>query len=725
MGKALFYIIVTLVLSKKNNGKLNVFMFYYLIGRCCLMTNSKEPNSLIHEKSPYLLQHAYNPVNWYSWNDEAFETAKREDKPIFLSIGYSTCHWCHVMERESFEDEEVAELLNKYFVAIKVDREERPDIDHIYMSVCQALTGHGGWPLTIIMTPDKKPYFAGTYFPKEDRRGHPGLMTVLLKTATFWVDNREEVLATGDKIIEALKPNLNQFVAGEISEELLHKGHKLLNQNFDSEYGGFYGAPKFPSPQQYIFLLRYYKKYQEENALWMVEKSLQSMYNGGIYDHLGYGFARYSTDKIWLVPHFEKMLYDNALLAFTYLEAYQATKDREYANVAEEIFRYVLRDMQDKEGGFYSAEDADSEGVEGKFYVWSKSEIIDLLGTEEGELFCKTYDITDRGNFEGANIPNLIHTNLSRIAEELGLSEEELRKRLNNSKETLFNAREKRIHPYKDDKILTSWNGLMIAALAKGAQVLQKSEYSVAADKGIRFILNNMRKENGRLLARYRDGEAAYLAYLDDYAFMIWGLIEQYEATFDSYYLKVALELNQQMKELFWDSTDGGYFFYGEDGENLFARPKEIYDGAMPSGNSVAALNLIRLARLTGDPELEKDAEAQVKAFVGTVKEYPAGYAYFLMGLSFVLGPTKEIVIAGEESDSSTMAMLEYLQTEYIPEAVLLFHPTPNGEGIKEIVPYVREQKSIDNKATAYVCENFACQSPTTDIEQLKKTIKA
>lgn len=687
------------------------------------MTNSNRvPNRLITEKSPYLLQHAYNPVQWYPWGEAAFDKARQEDKPIFLSIGYSTCHWCHVMERESFEDEEVAMILNEHFIAIKVDREERPDIDHIYMNVCQALTGHGGWPLTIIMTHEKKPFFAGTYFPKESKRGLSGLTNILNKVAELWIEDPSELLESSEKITEALKPRYNQFVSGDISEDLINKAYKQLAANFDAEHGGFYRAPKFPTPHQYMFLLRYYKRTKEINALKMVEKSLTSMHQGGMYDHIGFGFARYSTDKQWLVPHFEKMLYDNALLAYTYIEAFQVTKNSYYARVAEEIFTYVLRDMQDESGGFYSAEDADSEGVEGKFYVWSKEEIKAILGEEDGKLFCTAYNITDKGNFEGANIANLIGQSFDYLAKKKGISEDELIIQLESYRNILFKERKKRVHPYKDDKILTAWNGLMIVALAKAAQVLNRSDYSEAAIKSVQFILENLRSKDGRLLARYREGEAAYLAYLDDYAFLIWGLIELYEATFEPYYLEQALELNKEMKSLFWDSINGGYYFYGKDAESLFARPKEVYDGAMPSGNSVAALNLLRLARLTGDNQLEEDAEKQLMAFAGTIREHPAAYTSFLNAIWFAIGPTKEIVIAGEKSSSDTQKMLNYLRKEYFPEAVILFHSEEDDQHrIEQLVQYIKDQRPINNKATAYVCENFACHSPVTSLKELKK----
>jgi len=427
------------------------------------MSNQKIPNRLANEKSPYLLQHQYNPVDWYPWGEEAFEKAKEEDKPVFLSIGYSTCHWCHVMERESFEDEEVAEVLNKYYISIKVDREERTDVDAIYMAVCQALTGQGGWPLTIFMTPDKKPFFAGTYFPKERKYGRSGIIEILEELQDAWENKRDKVLSAGESVVKGIENKYFKSEAGAVEREALDHAYRYYEQSFDSIYGGFGEAPKFPTPHNLTFLLRYWKMSGNKKALDMVEKTLQSMYQGGMYDHVGWGFSRYSTDKKWLVPHFEKMLYDNALLAIAYLECYQATQNEFYARVAREIFSYVLRDMTSEEGGFFSAEDADSEGVEGKFYVWSLDEVFDVLGRESGKAFCQTFDISNAGNFEGENIPNIIGKDLNTGQD------------LKNEREKLFLHREKRIHPLKDDKILTAWNGLMIAALATGARVCKSS----------------------------------------------------------------------------------------------------------------------------------------------------------------------------------------------------------------------------------------------------------
>lgn len=676
------------------------------------MEKAHKANRLINEKSPYLLQHSYNPVDWYPWGEEAFEKAKKEDKPVFLSIGYSTCHWCHVMERESFEDEEVAEILNKYYISIKVDREERPDVDAIYMAVCQALTGQGGWPLTIVMTPDKKPFFAGTYFPKQRKYGRSGIMEILEQLHDAWETKRDKVLSAGDSIVKGIEDKYFQSEAGVVGRDALDRAFNYYSHTFDTLYGGFGEAPKFPSPHNLTFLLRYWKMTGSKKALDMVEKTLQSMYQGGIYDHIGFGFARYSTDKKWLVPHFEKMLYDNALLAIAYLECFQATGNQFYSRVASEIFTYVLRDMTSEDGGFYSAEDADSEGVEGKYYVWSLDEVFDVLGSDRGKAFCQAFDITNMGNFEGESIPNIIGKDLDTGQD---LAEE---------REKLFNRRKERVHPLKDDKILTAWNGLMIAAMAFGGRVLGENKYIKAAENAADFILARLRKADGRLLARYRDGEAAYLAYADDYAFMIWGLIELYETTFNPKYLALALELNNNMLSLFWDEKEGGLYLYGHDGERLITRPKELYDGAMPSGNSVAAVNFVRLAALTGDENISRIAQRQLKTFGGTVSQSPPGYAHFLMAVYFAEVASTEVSIVGDLESKETAALLKAVNKGFNPERVVAvkMHGAP-GDEISRLIPILNERKGLEGKPTAYVCKNFSCQPPVTDAIQLEKML--
>lgn len=675
----------------------------------------KYNNKLLQEKSPYLLQHAHNPVDWYPWGGEAFGRAVAEDKPIFLSIGYSTCHWCHVMERESFEDEEVARILNKHFIAIKVDREERPDVDHIYMSVCQAMTGQGGWPLTILMTPDRKPFYAGTYFPKRSRGGYPGIIETLQHINDTWVKERSMLVESSDKIMEHMDKEFGTDEHGEVNEEAINDAFTSFSRNFDKVYGGFGSAPKFPTPHNLMFLLRHSKQSANADALEMVEKTLESMYRGGMYDHIGFGFSRYSTDRKWLVPHFEKMLYDNALLAFTYIEVYQATGKEQYRRVAEQIFEYVLRDMTSPDGGFYSAEDADSEGVEGKFYVWTPKEVADVLGEQASEEFCNMYDITLKGNFEDASIPNIIENKVS--------FEELTKSPLNNMRSKLFEHREKRIHPYKDDKILTAWNGLMIAALAYGARVLGNKNYMTAAKKAVSFIEDKLIRADGRLMARYREGEAAYLGYLDDYAFLVWGLIELYQASFEIKYLELAMRLNADMIKYFGDVGKGGYFIYGNDSEQLIARPKEVYDGAMPSGNSVAALNLLRLGRLTGNTELEVEAEGVFGAFADKINSYSMGHTYMLMAVMFARGKGSEIVIVGERKDVAVRSFIDVINKSYMPNSVVVVKDVVEEKSLRELIPYTEGQNMIDDKTTAYICENFACRAPITDIYQFTKII--
>jgi len=620
------------------------------------------------------------------------------------------------MERESFEDNEVAEMLNKNYIAIKVDREERPDIDHIYMNVCQALTGSGGWPLTIIMTPEKAPFFAGTYFPKRARMGYPGVIELLEKINEAWNTERERLLEASESILEHIRSDYSADSAVELDIEIAGKAFKSLERIFDSEYGGFGRAPKFPTPHNLRFLLRYWKTTNDPNALQMVEKTLISMYRGGIYDHVGYGFSRYSTDRIWLVPHFEKMLYDNAGLAAAYLEAYQATGKEQYGEVARQIFEYVLRDMTSPEGAFYSAEDADSEGVEGKYYVWSPKEITDILGEDAAVEFNGYYGLSDKGNFEGKSIPNLLHNKAAF---------ENIRENpLEGHRKKVFEAREKRIHPYKDDKILTAWNGLMIAALSMGARVLDNMEYAAAAERAVRFIRSKLIREDGRLLARYREGEAAYPGYLDDYAFLVWGLIELYEATFKAEYLKLAADLNHDMLKYFYDEENGGLFLYGSDSEQLIVRPKDVYDGAMPSGNSVAAMNFLRLGRLTGDADLEDKAYKQLKAFGSIIKSHPMGYTNMLSALLFINSKASEIVIVGNREDENAKRMIKSVNSHFNPFTVVLFKDSDEMEAeITSIAPYTEAQGMVDNKTTAYVCENFACMAPITDLKEFENVL--
>lgn len=687
-----------------------------------MMKLPEKANRLIEEKSPYLLQHAHNPVDWYPWGEEAFEKAGAEDKPIFLSIGYSTCHWCHVMERESFEDEEVADILNKGFISIKVDREERPDIDSMYMNVCQGLTGNGGWPLTVFLAPDRLPFFAGTYYPKYSRYGIPGFIELLNMIREKWETDREQLEGLGKQISKVVKAQLGKSAPGEPGPELLHNCYHTLEKRFDPVYGGFGVAPKFPSPHHLLFLLRYWKRFGEADALEMVEKTLLGMYCGGIFDHIGFGFSRYSTEQKWLVPHFEKMLYDNALLALAYLETYQATHQELYASIAKGIFTYILRDMTSPEGGFYTAEDADSEGVEGKFYLWTAQEVKDVLGAEDGEYFCSMYDISEQGNFKGKNIPNLLEPVSKREVSQAGIPFQD--ERVDCLRQKLFAAREKRVHPFKDDKILTSWNGLMIVALARGAWVLGDEQYSLAAQKAVRFILDKMCSKEGRLLARYRDGEAAFPAYLDDYVFLAWGLIELYTATSNPIYLEEALTQVREMQRLFWDEEDGGFFFTADDENDQLVRAKESSDMAMPSGNSVAAWVLLQLARFTENEELDTLAQRQLHAFGGAAAKMPQASTFYLCALDLKMGPFQEIVVAGEKSDCLYQEFLDVLRSKYLPQAIILQNqPGKDREKLAAIAPAAAGKMPLRGKAAVYICENYACQEPLVDPQELAERL--
>lgn len=685
----------------------------------------QSPNRLISEKSPYLQQHAYNPVDWHPWGEEAFLKAKKEDKPIFLSIGYSTCHWCHVMAHESFEDEETAKLINEAFVSIKVDREERPDIDQIYMRACQMITGHGGWPLTIIMTPDKKPFFAATYVPKESRFGMVGLKDIIARTQNLWKKDRGQILESADNAFRQLKQVRVEKPGSVPDVSILTKAFLELSSIFDVQNGGFGNAPKFPTPHNLMFLLRYWKRSKDANALDMIETTLQAMRQGGIYDHVGFGFHRYSIDAQWRVPHFEKMLYDQALLALAYTEAYQATGKEEYAQTTREILEYVLRDMTSPGGGFYSAEDADSEGVEGKFYLWTADELKRLLEKDEMSLAIRLFDISESGNFEkGMNILRL-RTSLEDAAAVLKVPLRDLQERLEAVRKKLFLAREKRVRPARDGKILADWNGLMIAAFSRAAQVLEvpdepgNAKYAKAAQSAADFILEKMREPDGRLLHRYKDG-AGIAANLDDYTFTVWGLIELYETVFDVKYLQEALRLNDVMMEHFWDERHGGFYFTPDDGEALPVRQKEIYDGAIPSGNSIAMQNLLRRSHLTGDSVMEEKASTIARAFGGTAGSQPLGHTMFLCALDFALGPSYEVALVGSMKDAEITEMLKALRSRFLPSiAVILV----SGEGVRRIAKFTENLPQLGGKATAYVCAGYSCELPTNDASRMMELL--
>jgi uncharacterized protein YyaL (SSP411 family) len=600
------------------------------------------------------------------------------------------------------------------------------------MMVCQMLTGSGGWPLTIIMTPDKRPFFAATYIAKTSRFGRTGMVELIPRIRQIWATRRDEVLKSAKQIMSVLQKVEKATPGKDLDRSVLDKGYRELAQRFDKEYGGFSNAPKFPTPHNLLFMLRHWKRSGDKKALAMVEKTLQQMRMGGVYDQIGYGFHRYSTDRKWLVPHFEKMLYDQALLSMAYTEAFQASGKGIYRNTAREIFTYVLRDMTAGEGGFYSAEDADSEGVEGKFYLWEEDEIRRILKKEEADLFIRVFNIKKEGNFEeeatgrkeGANIPHLMKS-MPEIARDLKVSEEEMKDRVRSAREKLFQVREKRVHPHKDGKILTDWNGLMIAALARGYKVFGDDEYARATKKATNFILNRMRKPDGRLLHRYRDGEVKIDANLDDYAFLIWGLIELYEALFETHYLKTAVELNKDMLRHFWDETSGGLFFTPDDAETLIVRKKELYDGAIPSGNSVAMLNLLRLARLTGDHALDAKAAEIGRAFSDQIRQLPSGYTQFLVATDFAIGPSYEVVIVGPAGARDTIDMLGALNTRFIPNHVAIYRPSDRkSPDIDKIVGFVKNYVTVKGKATAYVCLDNACKAPTTHIKEMLVSLK-
>ncbi len=628
-------------------------------------------------------------------------------------IYFFTCHWCHVMAHESFEDEEVAKIINDNFIAIKVDREERPDVDSVYMTVCQALTNHGGWPLTIIMTPDQKPFFAGTYFPKNSKYNMPGLTDILYSIITHWKDNRNKLISSSESILA----ELNKYYEGEskdvkLTSKTLENGYDQLSNIFDNKYGGFGVAPKFPTPHKIMFLLRYYKTHKDIKTLEMAEKTLNFMYKGGLFDHIGFGFSRYSTDNKWLVPHFEKMLYDNALLILVYLEGYEITKNQLYKNVAMKALEYIFRELTNENGGFYCAEDADSEGEEGKYYVLNPLEILGVLGEDDGTYFNEYFDITIDGNFEGKSIPNLIkNSNFNKD-----------NSRIRDLSEEVLEYRSKRMKLHKDDKILTSWNGLMIAALAKAYKVLEDERYFEYAKKTVNFIFKNLVDENKRLLARYRDEESRHKAYLDDYAFLCFGLIELYESSFDVAFLKKAIDLNEEMINLFWDDGKQGFFLYGEDSEKLIARPKELFDGAIPSGNSVAAYNLIKLARITGEANLEDIAEKQLDFICGSIFSEEINHSFFLIAASFALNTSKELVcvIKDKSDEEKIKALLSEKQTFNL---TTIIKSDENKQEIEELIPFIKDYDFVNDKSTYYLCEGKSCLAPVNDINELKNLL--
>ncbi|WP_250846905.1 thioredoxin domain-containing protein [Aquisphaera insulae] len=681
---------------------------------------NRRANRLAGETSPYLLQHAHNPVDWYPWGPEALARAKAEDRPIFLSIGYSACHWCHVMERESFEDPDIAALMNEHFINVKVDREERPDLDQIYMSAVQAMTGHGGWPMSVFLTPDLQPFFGGTYFPPTDARGMAGFPRVLLGVHRAWLERRPEILSSAAGMTEQLRAmeSLAPGKPGGLTFGHIDAAARKLLEHFDARHGGFGDAPKFPHPMDLRLLLRQHARTGDNRALQAVRLTLDKMARGGIYDHLGGGFARYSTDDRWLVPHFEKMLYDNALLATTYVEAYQLTGDMEYAHVATETLYYVLGRMTDPAGGFYSTEDADSEGVEGKYYVWTLAEVLEILGPERGKTFAEVYDVTESGNWEHRNILNLPRP-LSEIATQHNLNELSLFSTLAQDRAKLLAVRDRRVPPAKDTKILTSWNGLMIAAMAVAGRAIIFPKFVEAASRAAGFLLDNLRGEDGRLLHTYKDGVARLNGYLDDYANLIDGLTRLYEATGEPRWIVAAIELSDVMIAEFADESQGGFHYTGKSHEALLTRPKDHFDNATPSGNAMAATALLRLAALTGREDLHRTGRRALDAVQVVIETVPAASGQSLIALDFDLSPVQELAIVAPDDDPEMVGAMKAVYRPFLPHVVVAPATASQATTLAGQVPLLKDRPARDGKLTTYVCERFACKEPVIGLAGL------
>ena len=673
-------------------------------------------NRLIDETSPYLLQHAHNPVDWYPWGDEAFERARSEDKPVLVSIGYSACHWCHVMEHESFEDEATAAVMNEHFINIKVDMEERPDVDQIYMNFVQLTTGRGGWPMNVFLTPDKQPFFGGTYFPPAPRYGMPSWQQILMSIAEAYRDRREELDRSADEIVAELRRvNSAERGSSTVNSELLAKALESFSRTFDAVNGGFGGAPKFPPSMSLEFLLRYHYRTGDERALEIVRHTCDKMARGGIYDQLGGGFHRYSVDAVWLVPHFEKMLYDNAQLIRVYLHAYQVTGDDLYKRVAVEILEYVRREMLDESGGFYSTQDADSEGIEGKFFVWTPPQVEAILGPEDARIINYYFDITDSGNFEGENILN-VRRSPEQAAGGLDITVAELEEVLGRCREKLFAEREKRIKPFRDEKVLTAWNGLMLAAFADAASVLADNDYLKIAINNAHFIKREL-QENGRLLRTWKDGKAKLNGYIEDYANVADGLLELYQASGEVEHLAEARRLVDLMITEFWDEENGGFYFTSREHEELILRNKDFYDNATPSGNSVAADVLLRLSRFVADDRYERFAVTVLRLSASQAMRHPQGFGRALSAMEFYLSSKKEIVVIGPAGNE----LEREIRSRFRPNTIYLRSGDPVTDG--EHVPLLKERTMLNGEPTAYVCEQFVCQRPVTSVDELKEQL--
>jgi uncharacterized protein YyaL (SSP411 family) len=678
--------------------------------------SERSTNRLIEATSPYLLQHAHNPVDWHQWGSEALERAKREQKPILLSIGYAACHWCHVMERESFENEEIARIMNEHFVSVKVDREERPDLDAIYMDAVQAMSGHGGWPMTVFLTPDGEPFFAGTYFPPEDRHGMPGFRRVLEALSEAWTDRRDEVRSQAAKVVKAVSRGVAIPASTDpLSEEILRQAHAGLSRMFDPEWGGFSPAPKFPQPMTIEFLLRCHLR-RYDGALEMATSTLDAMATGGLYDQIGGGFHRYSTDRRWLVPHFEKMLYDNAQLARLYLHAWQLTGNALYRRVTVETLDYLLREMRGPEGGFYSSQDADSEGVEGKYYVWSYDDLVRESG-EGGELVAAWYGASPEGNWEGTNV---LWTPRSpeEVAGEASVGVDELDRVVLGARGRLLEARKQRVHPAVDDKVLTAWNALTITALAEAGRVLDEPRFVEAAVRAAEFVVSSLRRDDGRLLRSWREGRTSGPAYADDYAMLAGAFLTLYETTFDHRWAAEARSLGDGLVRLFHDRDGGGFFQTGSDAESLVVRPKEVFDNAVPSGNSAAAEALQRLSLLTGEAEYETAAISGLRIVREPMTTAPSGFGTALGALDLYLSAAKEVAIVGAPEAPETRALVREVWRRYLPNSVLAVGH-PDDREASRIVPLLADRKPLNGTAAAYVCERFVCQRPVTGAEAL------
>jgi uncharacterized protein YyaL (SSP411 family) len=666
-------------------------------------------NRLARETSPYLLQHAHNPVDWYPWGNEALERARREDRPILLSIGYAACHWCHVMERESFENEEIARLMNASFVCIKVDREERPDLDDIYMSATVAMSGSGGWPMTVFLTPEQQPFFAGTYFPPVDRYGRPGFRTVLQKLAELWQHERSAVLGQAKELTDHVRKLAGPGPSGNLQLESQQGAVEQLAQSYDSRYGGFGKAPKFPPAQSLELFLRYVRRTGDERARRMLQGTLDGMKAGGMYDQLGGGFARYSTDERWHVPHFEKMLYDNAQLAKIYTEAHQLTGDAEYARIAVETLDYIAREMQSEEGGYYSATDADSEGVEGKFFVWEPHEIEELLSPEEAERFCAYYDVTPQGNWEGLNVLRVQRSH-ELVASELGISVEALRESLSRALQILYEARSKRVPPLLDDKILVAWNGLMIEAFAVAARVFPERGYAESASRAADFLLTRLTRPDGGLYRTYRAGKAHLSAYLEDYAFLAQGLISLYEVSGEERYLREAAGLAERLLKDFGDPEGGPFYQTAHDHEALIARVRDGHDGAIPNPNAIAAHALARLARHLGRPEWEERAIQALRGYAQAVERLPRAFGSTLNALDFMTEASLELVLVGDPDRADYAELAAEIASHYLPNRIEARLASDHGSHL----PLTEGKALVEDKAALYVCRNFACAAPVT-----------